>query len=114
MDPSLCEHIKTLDIEKPLEIQSLAIPKILHGHNTLIAAETGCGKTLAYVLPLITQVLRWKEMEQRGMNCPLGLIVTPSRELAVQIGVCNHSLILNICSYTSNILTKRVLFRSTS
>nr|XP_034187706.1 probable ATP-dependent RNA helicase DDX28 isoform X1 [Osmia lignaria]XP_034187707.1 probable ATP-dependent RNA helicase DDX28 isoform X1 [Osmia lignaria] len=87
LDLSLCKHIKTLNIEKPLEIQSLAIPPILHGHNTLIAAETGCGKTLAYVLPLITQVLRWKEMGQRDVNCPLGLIVTPSRELAVQIGL---------------------------
>lgn len=83
----LCQRLEDLGFENPLEIQNLSVPKILRGYNALIAAETGCGKTLAYMLPLITKVLRWKEMERRGMNCPLGLIVTPSRELAIQLGL---------------------------
>ncbi|XP_012147431.1 putative ATP-dependent RNA helicase Dbp21E2 [Megachile rotundata] len=87
LDSQLCERLEDLGFECPLEIQNLTIPKILKGCNAVVAAETGCGKTLAYMLPLITKVLRWKEMEKRDMNCPLGLIVTPSRELAVQLGL---------------------------
>ncbi|KMR04965.1 putative atp-dependent rna helicase ddx28-like protein [Lasius niger] len=59
----------------------------MNGANTVIAAETGCGKTLTYLLPMIDKVLRWKEMAEIQYNSPLGLIVTPTRELAFQIGL---------------------------
>ena len=86
--------MENLGIYKPLQIQNLGIPKILQGSNVLLAAETGCGKTLAYLLPLITKILIWKQNNvQRTLNTPLGLIVTPSRELTVQIAVCiNNSI----------------------
>lgn len=80
-----------MNIYEPLEIQQLGIPKIFQGSNVLLAAETGCGKTMAYLLPLATKILKWKQNTQRNTNSPLGLIVTPSRELAVQIGVCNNN-----------------------
>ena len=57
----------------------------MEGMNTIIAAETGSGKTLAYLLPLLEQVKYNKSLENRSLNSPLGLIVTPSRELAAQI-----------------------------
>lgn len=60
----------------------------MNGANTLIAAETGCGKTLTYLLPMIDKIYRWKKLIDRQYNYPLGLIVTPTRELAFQIGVC--------------------------
>ncbi|XP_043248041.1 probable ATP-dependent RNA helicase DDX28 [Colletes gigas] len=85
--PSLCSHLEKLDIKKPLEIQQSAIPTIFKGYNTVLAAETGCGKTLAYLLPMINRVLQWKFIIERDQNCPLGLIVTPTRELAVQIAL---------------------------
>lgn len=81
----------SLDIKKPVEIQDLGIPTIFSGYNTVLAAETGCGKTLTYLLPLVAQILQWKEIVQRPLNCPLGLIVAPTRELAVQIGVRKNS-----------------------
>ncbi|XP_076239372.1 putative ATP-dependent RNA helicase Dbp21E2 isoform X2 [Calliopsis andreniformis] len=87
LDSSLCNQLHNLDIIKPLEIQNLAIPKILEGSNAILAAETGCGKTLAYLVPLVNQILQWKQITQRPVNCPLGLIVTPTRELAVQIAL---------------------------
>ncbi|XP_076766637.1 putative ATP-dependent RNA helicase Dbp21E2 [Xylocopa sonorina] len=87
LNPSVCDNLEAMDIRKPLEIQSLGIPKILQGHNVLLAAETGCGKTLAYLLPLVTKIMAWKQMAARDINCPLGLIVTPSRELTVQIAL---------------------------
>lgn len=88
LSTSLCDNLENLGIYKPLHIQNIGIPKILQGSNVLLAAETGCGKTLAYLLPLITKILIWKQNNvQRTLNTPLGLIVTPSRELTVQIAL---------------------------
>ncbi|CAK9830413.1 Probable ATP-dependent RNA helicase DDX28 [Anthophora retusa] len=88
LSSSTCNVLESyLDIHKPLKIQMLGIPKILQGYNVLLAAETGCGKTLAYILPLIHKILEWKQVVQRDVNTPLGLIVTPSRELTVQIAL---------------------------
>lgn len=69
-------------------IQKRGIPEILNGQNIFVTAETGCGKTLTYLLPVMNQILKWKELVQdRPHNSPLALILTPSRELAHQIGV---------------------------
>lgn len=87
--------MQELGFIKQLEIQERAIQTILDGQNTVLAAETGCGKTLAYLVPLIDQILNWKPLLQRPFNSPLGLIITPSRELAVQIGVC--CLYISVC-----------------
>ncbi|XP_043670420.1 probable ATP-dependent RNA helicase DDX28 [Vespula pensylvanica] len=84
---SLYKKLQELGFIKQLEIQEHAIQKILDGQNTVLAAETGCGKTLAYLVPLIDQILNWKPLLQRPFNSPLGLIITPTRELAVQIGI---------------------------
>lgn len=87
LNPQLVDILKRYNITKPLKIQKIGIPKIINGSNTVIAAETGCGKTLTYLLPMIDEVLRWKEVAGVRYNAPLGLIVTPSRELAFQIGL---------------------------
>ena len=74
-----------------LHLQTDGIPTILGGHNTLLTAETGCGKTLAYLLPMINQILVWQLLlRERKLNSPLGIVVSPNRELANQIGVSSH------------------------
>lgn len=50
----------------------------------MVAAETGCGKTLAYLLPIINEL--GKLHVAGNPNTPRGLIVTPNRELTLQIG----------------------------
>lgn len=69
--------------------QSRAIPHVLEGKNCLIAAETGCGKTLAYLAPIIQQILHLKRTSKEldTINAPIGLIITPGRDLAEQIYV---------------------------
>lgn len=88
INATVCNNLGNLNIYEPLEVQKLGIPKIFQECNVLLAAETGCGKTLAYLLPMITKILLWKQKEvQRSINTPLGLVVTPSRELTVQIAL---------------------------
>lgn len=79
-----------LNMDQTTFIQQQAIPHVLANHHTLIAAETGCGKTMAYLLPIIQKVLKIKqeprEEETIKFNTPKVLIITPGRELANQIG----------------------------
>ncbi|CAH2077065.1 unnamed protein product, partial [Iphiclides podalirius] len=82
--------------ELPTAIQAKAIPVILGGYNTLVTAETGCGKTLAYLLPIFQHVLEWKPHLKEEFNSPLAVVITPSRELAIQIGQVAQSIAQNI------------------
>lgn len=78
---------ETYGISVPTYIQGESIPKLLDGNHALIAAETGCGKTLSYLIPVIQQILIEKQKSnKRDFNTPFGLILLPGRELASQIG----------------------------
>eukprot|EP00794_Sanderia_malayensis_P016775 gene16775-18470_t len=71
----LVEKLSNLRISKPVEIQSLALPSVFRYQNVIIQSETGSGKTLTYLLPVI----------QQAKN-PCGtMIIVPTRELAYQI-----------------------------
>src|SRR5205085_8304232 len=72
-------------IEVPASVQAEAIPALLDGHDVVIEAPTGSGKTLAYLLPLL---------ERLGASGPgpRALVVTPTRELAVQVDGVLRSL----------------------
>ncbi|XP_032666062.1 probable ATP-dependent RNA helicase DDX28 [Odontomachus brunneus] len=87
LDQQLINVLERYSITRPLKIQIDGIPKIMNGSNTVITAETGCGKTLSYLIPMINKILTWKTLKNRPYNSPLGLIVTPTRELAFQIGL---------------------------
>lgn len=65
-------------INVPTPIQSEVIPYIMNGRDVIGQAQTGTGKTLAFVLPMLENIEPDKEEIQ-------GLIVTPTRELAIQI-----------------------------
>ena len=67
----------------PTEIQSRAIPFLLEGHDLLGIAQTGTGKTAAFTLPIIQQLLT--NGEKRRVGEPTVLILSPTRELASQI-----------------------------
>ncbi|MGY8985755.1 MAG: DEAD/DEAH box helicase [Sphingomonadales bacterium] len=70
----------------PKEIQAEAIPKILAGHDVIGLAQTGGGKTAAFVLPILEQLL--KDNERPLPSTPKALILAPTRELAQQITEC--------------------------
>eukprot|EP01080_Neovahlkampfia_damariscottae_P010319 gene10319-2735_t len=78
------ESLKLLGISEASEIQQLAIPTILKGKNTLFAAQTGTGKTLAYLLPIL-QLIKKNENESKAENRPSAIILVPSKELVSQV-----------------------------
>jgi len=65
-------------IDTPVEVQARAIPALLEGRHVVIQAPTGSGKTLAFLLPLVE---RFRAATAPG---PRALVVTPTRELAIQ------------------------------
>jgi ATP-dependent RNA helicase RhlE len=80
--------LKALNTEgyiKPTPIQEQAIPLILAGKDLLGCAQTGTGKTAAFAIPLL-QILKKEEGNARGPRKIKALILTPTRELAIQIG----------------------------
>lgn len=116
--PELLTNLSSrLNMPRTTFIQHTAIPKVLAKQHTLIAAETGCGKTIAYLLPIIHNVLKRKRTIDKDVptefNTPKVLIITPSRELTLQIGdVCEdlcHGLDLKtkvlIGGHTKSIMT---------
>ncbi len=69
--------------DTPTPIQSQAIPLVLEGSDLLGIAQTGTGKTAAFCLPILNH-LSLKKIN-REPRCPRALILTPTRELAIQI-----------------------------
>ena len=86
-------------ITKPFPIQMQAIPSIMSGRDIIGIAETGSGKTLSYVLPLLRHVLDQRPLKDN--EGPIALIMVPTRELAVQIyqelRMFTKYLMLNVC-----------------
>lgn len=85
----VCLSIRALGLGSPTPIQTKAIPAILKGESVLLSAQTGTGKTLAFLLPLVH---RLKEEERRypaaatvPHGTPRALIMVPNRELGQQI-----------------------------
>ena len=73
----------------PTPIQQQAIPQVLEGHDLLGVAQTGTGKTAAFSVPIL-QTLHQTSLTQKAGQGPRGrircLVLTPTRELAIQIG----------------------------
>ncbi|MGP1276366.1 MAG: DEAD/DEAH box helicase [Caulobacterales bacterium] len=70
--------------ETPTPIQARAIPPLLQGKDVVGIAQTGTGKTAAFVLPILTRLMAEKK-QAPGLSCR-ALILAPTRELAAQIG----------------------------
>ena len=80
----LCRALKAENYEAPTPIQANAIPHLLAGRDLLGIAQTGTGKTAAFALPILQRLAERKA--QPSSRAPLALILTPTRELAAQIG----------------------------
>ncbi|WKE66371.1 ATP-dependent RNA helicase SrmB [Gallaecimonas kandeliae] len=82
LDPALLAAVNELGYTKPTAIQSQAIPAAMDGHDLLAMSPTGTGKTAAFLLPALQHLLDYPKKRKEP---PRVLILTPTRELALQI-----------------------------
>ena len=80
--PGLLRAVAEKGYDTPTAIQLRAIPAMLTGGDVLASAQTGTGKTASFVLPLL------QKLEAPRGRAPRALVLTPTRELAAQVGEC--------------------------
>jgi len=93
--PKILEKLLKMGFEKPSPIQSQMWPIALSGHDVIGISQTGSGKTLSFLAPLVAHILKGgiidpetkqpKPPHHRDQSSPVGLVVAPARELANQI-----------------------------
>ncbi len=79
LQPQFTQAVREMGFESPTPIQEAAIPALLEGRSVIGQAQTGTGKTAAFVLPLLHKV------ESGKLRAPQALILAPTRELAIQV-----------------------------
>ncbi len=104
LEPSLLEGVAVRGWEKTTPIQSAVIPIALAGHDVIGCADTGTGKTVAFVLPILHRLLKQRDEHPAGIGTTRVLILAPTRELCVQIeddiqGFTYHTALTSIAVY---------------
>jgi len=80
ISPYLQDRLQAAEFITPTEVQNAAIPHVVNGKNVVATAQTGTGKTLAFLVPVMDKLLLQPEAR------PGALVLVPTRELALQIG----------------------------
>ena len=116
LETSLQRAIKAVGYETPTPIQEKAIPPLLEGHDLLGIAQTGTGKTAAFALPILQQLLVSGKV--REPKCVRALVLLPTRELAIQVEDCfqkygQYTSISTACVFggVSDVPQKKALLR---
>src|SRR5258708_7974759 len=104
LEPSLVEGVAVGGWEKTPPIQSAVIPIALAGHDVIGCADTGTGKAVAFVLPILHRLLKQRDEHPAGIGTTRVLILAPTRELCVQIeddiqGFTYHTALTSIAVY---------------
>ena len=104
LEPSLLEGVTIRGFEQTTPIQSAVIPIALQGHDVIGCADTGTGKTVAFVLPILHRVLKARVENPADRGFTRVLILAPTRELCVQIeddvqGFTYHTDLTSIAVY---------------
>ncbi len=82
LDQKLQHAVSDAGYERPTPIQEQAMPLLFKGHDLIGCAQTGTGKTAAFMLPILDHLL--KNRRPRHIGHPRALVLSPTRELAVQ------------------------------
>jgi len=112
----LAMNVQLAGYEKPTPVQKHAIPIALKGRDLMACAQTGSGKTAAFLLPMIQFLLTTElpdppaapsKFGRRQKVYPYALVLGPTRELVVQIyeealKVCRHGLVSKLLTLCSN------------
>lgn len=81
LDESVLNALDTMNFKECTPVQEQTIPVLLEGHDLIGVAQTGTGKTAAYLLPVLSKLCSGDYPED-SINC---IIMSPTRELAIQI-----------------------------
>ncbi|KAF2231185.1 DEAD/DEAH box RNA helicase [Viridothelium virens] len=110
---------RLLEYDAPTPVQSYVIPAVIEGKDVIACAQTGSGKTAAYLIPILSKLMgKWKKLaaprppssahmdiKNSGVRAePLVLVIAPSRELALQIfdearKLCYRTMLRPCCIY---------------
>jgi len=82
LDEAILKALDHAGYEHPTPVQNQAIPAALEGHDLLVSSHTGSGKTAAFLLPGLQRLLQPSAAQGKG---PRMLVLTPTRELALQV-----------------------------
>lgn len=82
LNPAILRAIEESGYTEPTAIQAQAIPVVTEGHDLMASAQTGTGKTAAFMLPALNLLATPHELKSRG---PRILVLVPTRELAAQV-----------------------------
>src|SRR5881628_186367 len=85
--PELVQAITALGYEEPTPVQRETIPIMLEGRDLLAQAATGTGKTAAFALPMLQRI---SAAGATGRHPTAGLVLVPTRELAMQVAEAIH------------------------
>tara|TARA_Y100000766_G_C18906626_1_gene606144 strand:- start:458 stop:1717 length:1260 start_codon:yes stop_codon:yes gene_type:complete len=80
----ILDALKDQNYSEPTEIQAKSIPLVLNGDDVLGSAQTGTGKTAAFAIPIIQHLMNGEQNHLKNRKIS-SLVVTPTRELAIQI-----------------------------
>lgn len=83
LDAAIIRALADLNYIQPTPVQAAAIPLAMQGHDLLVTAQTGSGKTAAYLLPVLQSLIAKSTFAGHGARA---LVLTPTRELAQQVG----------------------------
>ncbi|MCP1660632.1 DEAD/DEAH box helicase [Neisseria perflava] len=82
LDKNILSALQSAGYESPTPVQAQSIPLALEGRDIMASAQTGSGKTAAFLLPTLQRLTRRSEKNGKG---PRALVLTPTRELAAQV-----------------------------
>ena len=86
--PSLLSAVQKAGFTAPTSVQEASIPKALAGHDLMVSAQTGSGKTAAFMLPALNRISQMPPNKGSGVQV---LVLTPTRELAMQVADATKS-----------------------
>ena len=82
LSPDILEGIEAMGFREPTPVQAQAIPAALKGSDLIACAQTGTGKTAAYLLPVIDKIISERKDGDESIKA---MVIVPTRELALQI-----------------------------
>ncbi|TMN45774.1 DEAD/DEAH box helicase [Pseudoalteromonas sp. S2755] len=94
LHPELLSAITELGFASPTPIQEKSIPLLLSGFDLIASAQTGTGKTAAFMLPILHSMLIGGVQNEKSVRA---LVLTPTRELAQQVAEHTEKLVVNSC-----------------